>query len=82
MPIDIIGLLEDVQTFEGKNGFGANVTVSTKVDRKTKRVTFMIKDKNVANKLETLLDTEVVIKIELNQNNFGLRFGEVLNVGA
>lgn len=82
MPIELLGLLEDVQTFEGKNGFGANVTVSTKVDKKTKRVTFMIKDKNLANKLESLLDTDVIIKIELNQNNFGLRFGEVLNIGA
>lgn len=82
MPVEIVGLLEDVQSFEGKNGFGANVTLSTKVDRKTKRVTFMIKDKNVANKLETLLDTDVVIKVELNQNNFGLRFGEILSIGA
>jgi hypothetical protein len=82
MPIELMGLLEDVQEYEGKNGFGANVTVSTKVGKKTKRVSFLVKDKDKASKLNELLDTDVVLKIELNQNNFGLRFGELLEIGA
>lgn len=82
MPVEICGLLEDVEMFEGKNGFGANVTLSTKIEKRTKRLTFMIKDESIANKLENLLDTDVVIKVELNQNNFGLRLGEVLDIGA
>lgn len=82
MPIELIGLLEDVETFEGKSGFGANVTISTKVAKKTKRITFMTRIKDVASKLETLIDTDVIIKVALNQNNFGLRFGEVIEVGA
>lgn len=80
MPIEIKGLLEDVEGYEGKNGFGANVTVSTKVDKKTKRLSFRITDKSMAEKLETLLDTEITLVIELHQNNFGLRFGEIIEV--
>jgi hypothetical protein len=82
MPIELMGLLEDVETFEGKSGFGANVTISTKVEKKTKRVTFMTRSKEVVSKLELLLDTDVIVKIQLNQNNFGLRFGDVIEVGA
>lgn len=82
MPVELIGLLEDVEKFEGKNGFGANITVSQKVDKKTKRISFMTRDKNVAEKLESLLDTDVILKVELNQNNFGLRFGDVISIGA
>lgn len=82
MPVELIGLLEDVEPYEGKNGFGANITISTKVERKTKRVTFRTTDKNIANKLETLLDTDVIVKVALEQNNFGLRFGDVLSIGA
>lgn len=82
MPVEICGLLEDVESFEGKNGFGANVTLSTKVDKKTKRITFMTRSKETAVKLESLLDTNVILKIELNQNNFGLRFGDLLDIGA
>lgn len=82
MPVEISGLLEDVEKFEGKNGFGANVTLSAKVEKRTKRLTFMIKSEEMANELENLLDTDVVLKIELNQNNFGLRLGEILEIGA
>lgn len=80
MPITFLGLLEDVDCFEGKNGFGANVTVSTKQERKTKRISFMVRDREQATKLETLLDSNVQIKIELSQNNFGLRFGDILDI--
>lgn len=82
MPVEVCGLLEDVETFEGKNGFGANITVSTKVDKKTKRITFMTRSKEIVAKLEPLLDTNIILNIELNQNNFGLRFGDILNIGA
>lgn len=82
MPVEIKGLLEDVVTYEGKNGFGASVTISTKIDRKTKRLTFNVKDKSTADKLDTLLDTEIILSIELIQSNFGLRFGNILSIGA
>lgn len=82
MPIELIGLLEDVETYEGKNGFGANITLSTKVDRKTKRITFRTNDKGLVAKFESLLDTDVVVKIELSQNNFGLRLGDIIGVSA
>lgn len=82
MPIEIRGLLEDLETYEGKNGFGANVTLSTKIDRKTKRLSFNLKDKKMADELDALLDTDVILTVELIQNNFGLRFGNILDIGA
>jgi len=80
MPVSVKGTIEDVQTYEGRNGFGANVTISTKIDRRTKRLEFRVSEKNIADKLEQLLDQEVTILIELEQNNFGLRFGKLLEV--
>lgn len=80
MPVIIEGLIEDVEKFDGKNGFGANVTVSSKVGKKTKRITFIIRDEAMANRLDDLIDINVIIKIELNQNNFGLRFGLLYSV--
>ncbi len=66
MPIEIRGLLEDLETYEGKNGFGANVTLSTKIDRKTKRLSlpplesvYERKCKKSAQGLELLLPYEV-----------------------
>lgn len=76
MPIELQGLLEDVQPYEGKNGFGANITMSTKVDKKTKRITFRTTDRAFADKCEILLDTDVIVKLPLEQSNFGLRLGE------
>ena len=82
MPIEIIGLLEDVETFEGKSGFGANITISTKVDKKTKRITFMSRSKEHVATLETMIDTDVNVTVLLGQNNFGLRIGEIQSVSA
>lgn len=80
MPVVIIGTIEDVKTYEGKNGFGANVTISAKIERRTKRLEFRVTDPLVASKLEERLDTEVTIRIELEQSNFGIRFGQLLEV--
>lgn len=80
MPVVIIGTIEDVNAYEGKNGFGANVTISRKVNKRTKRLEFRVSDKSVADKLEQLLDTEVTIQIELDQSNFGIRFGNLIEV--
>jgi hypothetical protein len=82
MPIEICGLLEDVESYTGKNGFGANVTISKKVGKKTKRLTFNIKDEAQFKQLENLLDTDIILVICLEQNNFGLRFGEILEIKA
>lgn len=80
MPVIILGTIEDVRPYEGKNGFGANVVISTKVERRTKRLEFRVNDRAVADKLESLLDNEVTIRIELEQSSFGIRFGDLLEV--
>lgn len=80
MPVTINGLLEDVQEYEGKNGFGANVTISQKIGKKTKRITFIIKDKSLALRFSDLLDCEVSLCIAVVQNNFGTRFGDVYSI--
>lgn len=80
MPSIFIGLLEDCESYEGKNGYGCNVVLSAKVGKKTKRVSFRTKDKFVAEKIESLLDEEIVVVLECQQNNFGTSFREVIKV--
>lgn len=77
-----MGHLDDVNTYEGKNGFGANVVLSQKVGKRTKTISFGTKDKTQADALVECLDTDVIVKIELIQNNFGLRFGKIVSIGA
>lgn len=80
MPVIIIGTVDDVQSYEGKNGFGANITISSLKDKRRKTLAFMTKDKKLAALFEENLQCEVTVSIELNQNSFGLRLGDVLEV--
>lgn len=81
MKIIIHGTVEDVETYESaKNGFGATVTVSALEDKKRKSLTFNTRDTLQASVLNQKLQEEVVLEIELIQNNFGLRFGEIISV--
>lgn len=81
MPITIIGTVEDVQTYEGKNGFGANITLSALLNKRRKTITFNTKSRETAEKFEANLQVEVVVVLELSQSNFGLRLGEVISMG-
>lgn len=78
MPVIIIGIIEDVKAYEGKNGFGANIVMSMLVDKRRKSITFNTKSAEMARKLEEKLQEEVTLKIMLEQNNFGLRFGDII----
>lgn len=83
MPIKFKARLEDVNGYNGKNGYGANITASMKVTddngkKRTKRLEFRISDKNLSDKLENHLDEILEFEIQLEQNNFGLRFGELI----
>lgn len=80
MPVILIGTVEDVQTYEGKNGFGANITMSALMNKRRKTLTFNVKDKGLADTFEKHLQCEVTLRIELSQSNFGLRLGEVLEL--
>lgn len=71
--------IENVETYTGKNGFGANITVSQLVNKKRQLLTFNTANAEVVNVLENHLQEEGEITIELNQNNFGLRLGEILD---
>jgi hypothetical protein len=82
MPVIIIGTVEDVQTYQGKNGFGANITMSALIEKRRKSLTFNCTDRDIVKNFENLLQNEVTVKIALGQSNFGLRLGEVLEVVA
>lgn len=79
MPVIIIGTVEDVNIYEGKNGFGANIIMSSLINKRRKTLSFNTKDKELATKFEMNLQEEVTIKIELSQNNFGLRLGDIMD---
>lgn len=80
MPVIIIGTVEDVQSFEGKNGFGANITLSTLRDKRRKTITFMTRSKELSSTFEENLQCEVTVQIELSQSSFGLRLGDIIEV--
>lgn len=80
MPVIMIGIVEDVEIYEGKNGFGANITMSALIQKRRKTISFNVKDKELAARFELNLQKEVTVKIELGQNTFGLRLGEVLEL--
>lgn len=82
MKVQIIGTIENVEVFEGKNGLGANIMLSN-LDTETKKrsfLSFMSRDAMQIAKCESLLQEEVMVVIELSQNNFGLRLGEIFLV--
>lgn len=79
MKIQILGVVENVEKYEGKSGLGANIMLSN-LDAETKKRSFLsfgCKDAIQIANFERLLQEEVTVVIELNQNNFGLRFGEI-----
>jgi len=80
MPVIIIGTVEDVNSYEGKNGFGANITMSALLNKRRKTLTFNTKDRDLAQKFELSLQEQVTVKIELVQSNFGLRLGEIFEL--
>lgn len=80
MPIYIICIVENVESYTGKNGFGANVLVSYLQDKKRKTLTFNVKSAENANILGEHLQDEVTLILSLEQNNFGTRIGDLVSV--
>ena len=80
MKISIECNIENVETYTGKNGFGANITVSQLVDRKRQLLTFNTSNSEYANILECKLQETVVLELELNQSNFGLRITDIIDI--
>jgi hypothetical protein len=80
MPVYIICTIENVEKYTGKNGFGANVMVSTLQDKKRKTLSFNIKSAEHANILEDHLQREVTLIMSIEQNNFGTRIGELVSI--
>lgn len=72
------GELENVDQYQGKNGFGCNITISKKIDKKRDRLEFRTNSEQVAKELENLLGEDVSFVLDLKQNNFGLRIAEVV----
>lgn len=70
----------DVESYEGQKGFGFNATVTQKQGKKTKTLDFRGTSRELFGKLEDLLDTEVSIIIDLDQNSYGLRLGDVQKI--
>jgi len=82
MEIILRGMIEDVETYMGKNGFGARVTISNVVNKRRKNLAFITKDRSQADLLESHLQEEVEVKIVLEEDRYknALRFGDVLSV--
>lgn len=77
MLIKLDCIIENVEGYTGKNGYGANITVSQLNDKKRSLLTFAINSAEIASVLEEHLQENVNIELELIQNNFGLRIGQI-----
>lgn len=80
MEIIIIGTVEDVNSYEGKNGYGCNVKIGQLKDKRRKELNLITKSPRIAEMLEDKLQEEVTIKAILDQNNFGLRLIDITEV--
>lgn len=80
MICNISGTVEDVQSYNGKNGFGANITISQLINKKRSLLTFSVNSSELANVFEENLQEQVNLQLELIQNNFGLRIGAVADL--
>lgn len=80
MICNISGTVEDVQSYNGKNGFGANITISQLINKKRSLLTFIVNSSELANIFEENLQEQVNLQLELIQNNFGLRIGAVADL--
>lgn len=80
MPFSTIGIIEDVNKFTGKNGFGATITISALIDKRRKSVQFNINSSEYASIFEEHLQEEMEVTIMILQSNFGMRFGEIIKV--
>jgi len=80
MEIIIIGTVEDAQEYQGKNGYGCNIKISQLQDKRRKELSFVTKNPLIGKMIEDKLQEEVTLKIVLDQNNFGLRISDVLEV--
>lgn len=80
MICNISGTVEDVQSYNGKNGFGANITISQLINKKRSLLTFSLNSSELANIFEENLQEQVNLQLELIQNNFGLRIGAVADL--
>ncbi|HFD2038391.1 TPA: hypothetical protein ACF2DJ_003461 [Clostridium perfringens] len=79
MIVNINCTIENVEKYEGKNGFGANITVSQLVNKKRSLLVFNVNSAELANNFEEHLQEEVELQLEIIQNNFGLRIGKVVS---
>lgn len=80
MPIMVNCVVEDVEEYEGKKGYGANILVSKLIDGKRKLLKFNISDQYMAVELSRKLQKECVLTLELTQNDFGMRISRVIEV--
>lgn len=83
MKIQILATLENIERYKNKSGEeGCNIVLSN-LDTESKKRSFLnfnCRNINHISILESLLQEEIVLVIELNQNNFGLRLGEIISV--
>lgn len=79
MKINVNCIIENVETYTGKNGFGANVTISQLVNKRRELLEFSTTSAENAKLLEEHLQEEMELELELTQNKFGIRIGEIIS---
>lgn len=78
MPVTFIAELEDINEYVGKNGYGANLSVSKRLNNRVKRLEFNTNSQVLVERLQGYLLKQIKFTVELNQNRWGLTIGNLL----
>lgn len=65
--------LDNVEQYEGKNGWGCTITVSAVIDKRREYLKFNTKDRSLYKLAESKLQESVSLTLNVVQNNFGTR---------
>lgn len=80
MQITLIAILDSIDSFSSKNGFGFSFVLGFIDENQRRTLTIMSRDVRIFELLKNRLQQEVEVKVKLIQNSFGLRFGDVIDV--
>lgn len=80
MKVIVMATVENAEEYQGKTGYGCNITVSTLLDKKRESLEFNSKNPLIFAKCNEFLQEDVVLELDLQQSKFGLRIADVMSV--
>lgn len=81
MHVHLLGVtVENAEEYNGKNGWGANISFSELVDKKRETNYLLTKNETIYKDSVSLLQQKVNVTFNWIQNSFGNRIGEIVSL--